>query len=182
MASEQPLDSGHRGDLRPVPDPTELTTKATDRLEATLRNLITTEIRNMTILVGEKLKGVEDRFSRLESRTAEQKSDTKDALDAALAAAKEAVATQAASFEKATNKSETTFTENIRGVAALLNSTTKAADDKYDDLKERVVAIESRQSGGRENSVDYRNGITLTISLIMALIGIVSFTIAQLHK
>ena len=185
-------------DIRPVPDPTVLTTEASKRLEDMLRNLIRTEIAHQNDLFGEKVNGinqafseklmrVEARFDMLEKRTAEQKKDTKDALDAALAAQKEAVASQTASSEKSITKSETATIERIKAVETLLSASTRASDDKIDDLKSRIVAIEAVKLGGveqaantRATSIDARGNMASVISLILALIAIAGFLIAIL--
>lgn len=140
------------GDWRPVPDPSELTRIASDRLETTMRELIRSEIEHLDGLLTQKLVTVQQQFMLLDARTAEQKQDTTNALNAALAAQKEAVAAQTASSEKSITKSETATTERIKGVETLLATGSKATDDKIADIKDRVVAIESVKLGGVEGS------------------------------
>ncbi len=136
--------------MRPVPDPTVLTTQMADKMEAMLRNLIKTEIEHRDDLVGAEFKLVDQQFTDLKERTAEQKRDTKDALDAALAAQKEAARESTISSEKSITKSETGTAERIRAVEILLGSATTGIDDKVGDLKDRIVAIENRGVGLRE--------------------------------
>jgi hypothetical protein len=166
-------------DLRPVPDPTLLTTAASDKLEATMRALIQAEITHQAELFNEKLRVVATEFNMLEARTAEQKKDTKDALDAALAAQKEAVANQTLSSEKSITKSETATIERIRAVETLLTTSTSAMDGKVGDLKDRVVAIEAIKLGNTEGAatvhqsgVDTRAIIATIISVVLALITV----------
>src|SRR5579864_9311401 len=180
-------------DIRPVPDPTVLTTAASARLEEMMRTLISTEIMHQTTLFDEKLDGVrmqlaermtgstkqfgeklakiEAQFEMLSARTAEQKKDTKDALDAALAAQKEAVASQTASSEKSITKSETATIERIKAVETLLATSTRASDDKIDDLKSRIVAIEAIKLGTIEGAATVRSGSTETRAIIASIIG-----------
>jgi hypothetical protein len=172
-------------DVRPVPDPTVLTTEASSRLEATLRDFIKTEIRHQNDLFVSVVARIEMRLDLLDGRTAEQKSDTKAALDAALAAQKEAVASQTESANKSIDKSETATTERIKGVEALLATSTKATDDKITDLKDRVIAIEAVKLGTveqtanmRANSMDSRGNMASIISVITTIIAIASITIA----
>src|ERR1700738_4940202 len=110
--SEAP--EGHHSDIRPIPDPTALTTEASVRLEKVLRDLILAEIAHQNDLFSEKLTRFEMRFNMLDDRTAEQKKDMKDALDAALAAQKGEAAAQTASLEKNIGKSETATIERIK--------------------------------------------------------------------
>src|SRR5450631_4428175 len=126
----EPAD-GHHGDMRPIPDPTALTTEANTRMEASLRNFITTEIRHLSDLFMAVIARVEMRLDLLDARTAEQKSDTNNALNAALAAQKESAASQTVSLQKNTDKSETATIERIKAVETLLANYNKAADDKF---------------------------------------------------
>ena len=181
------LQEGRGGDLRPVPDPTVLTTAASARLEEMLRDLIRSEIAHQSTLFAEKIAGIETQFRMLETRTAEQKKDTKDALDAALAAQKEAVAAQTASSEKSITKSETATIERIKAVETLLSASTRATDDKIDDLKVRIVAIEAVKLGNVEQlantraaGFDTRSIIATIISVVLALLAIAATAIAIL--
>lgn len=182
---------GSHGDTRPVPDPTALTTEASARLEKMLREQILSEIAHQNTLFDEKLSGVfrqiTTQLTMLDARTAEQKKDTKDALDAALAAAKEAVANQSTSSEKSITKSETATIERIKAVETLLTASTTAMDDKIGDLKDRVVAIESVKLGTvegaatvRQSGADSRAILTSIIGVILALIAIAGFVVAAL--
>jgi cobalamin biosynthesis Mg chelatase CobN len=172
-------------DTRPVPDPTVLTTEASVRLEAMIRNLISSEITHLEVLFDQKLAEIKTQLKMLDARTAEQKKDTKDALDAALAAQKEAVASQTASSEKSITKSETATTERIKGVEAQQATSSKAMDDKISDLKDRVVAIESIKLGNTEQTanmraggMDTRGNMASIMSVIMAIIAVASIIIA----
>ena len=181
------IDADNSRDIRPIPDPTVLTTAASVRLEEMIRNLITTENKHMMDLFTAKLATIESRFQMLEARTAEQKKDTKDALDAALAAQKEAVAAQTASSEKSITKSETATIERIKAVETLLSASSHATDDKIDDLKVRVVAIEAVKLGtsegtaaAHESGVDSRAVIASVIQVGLAIVAVGSLLFAIL--
>jgi hypothetical protein len=169
---------GRQGDIRPVPDPSLLTTEASARLEAMIRDLIQTEIAHQHELFTEKLAKAEIQFRMLELRTAEQKKDTKDALDAALAAQKEAVASQTASSEKSITKSETATIERIKAVETLLSASTRASDDKIDDLKSRIVAIEAVKLGTVEGAATVRSSTSSTQAAIASVVGVILVVIA----
>jgi hypothetical protein len=147
-----------------------LTTEASKQLEERLRNVITVETMHQRELF-------DTQFKMLEMRTAEQKKDTKDALDAALAAQKEAVAAQTAASEKSITKSETATIERIKAVETLLATSTKASDDKIDDLKVRIVAMEAIKLGATEQATGIRGNLAVTVSVIMAFIGVASLII-----
>jgi hypothetical protein len=135
------------------------------------------------------------------------------ALAAAFAAAKEAVAEQNKSNALSITKSETTFTKNIDQLGELvktmgiaigdkIETSNKSANDKIDDLKGRLTALESRTSvsdpttsmalrdmsnsiGSLRTGADTGSGrskgmsesgniLALGISAVFALVGIVS--------
>jgi multidrug efflux pump subunit AcrA (membrane-fusion protein) len=167
--------------IRPVPDPTVLTTEASNRLEGMLRNLIVTEIAHQRELFTIQLLD-------LKERTAEQKTDVKDALNAALAAAKEQVTTQNLSFEKSIIKSETATAERIRALETVQQVSTSATEAKIADIKDRVVAIEAIKLGNTEGAatihqggVDSRAMLTVIIGAALACIALASLLIALLH-
>jgi hypothetical protein len=160
-------------DFRPIPDPTALTTEASIRMEAMIRNLITSEIAHQNDLFSEKLTRVESQFSMLETRTSEQKSDMKAALDAALAAQKEGVASQTAFFKENVTKSETATTERIKGLETLLATSSKSTDDKIGDLKDRLIAIEAVKLGNVEGAEHVRSSANAIWGYFVGAAGIV---------
>lgn len=189
MADESAPSRLQAYDIRPVPDPTVLTTQASDRLEYTLRSLVHTEIEHRKDLTDAEFHTVDLRFRDLEARTAEQKADTTKALTDALAAQKEAVAAQTASSEKSITKSETATTERIKATEALLATSTKASDEKIDDLKSRIVAMENRGTGIAEGGAlvstrndSFRANVAVAISLVVLLVAIVTAVILAAHN
>lgn len=196
MADNEYVRERGGGDIRPIPDPTNLTTEAALRQEAMIRNLINSEIGHANELadvklrgaintLSEKMSGVIQRLDLLDARTAEQKQDTTNALNAALAAQKEAVAAQTASSEKSITKSETATTERIKGVETLLSTSTKATDDKITDLKDRVIAIEAVKLGTVEAGVVKRadasatsNLFAIGVSVLFLLVAVASIFVA----
>jgi hypothetical protein len=174
--------SNMNSDVRPIPDPTSLTTEASLRLESMLRNLIHSEVMHITTLFDEKLSGlsrqVETQLAMLGARTAEQKQDTTNALNAALAAQKEQAALQNAASEKSITKSETATIERIKAVETLLSASTRASDDKTDDLKSRIVAIEAIKLGTTEGVAAVRSSSSDTRAIIASIIGVAGVLLA----
>lgn len=171
-------DLPNSGDIRPVPDPTVLTTAASVRLEEMIRDLIKSEITHQQELFGEKIANIMMILTMLDARTAEQKSDTKAALDAALAAQKEAVASQTASFKENITKSETAATERIKGVETLLATSSRSTDDKISDLKDRVIAIEAIKLGNTEGAATVRQSSSSVQAIIATVVGVALLLIA----
>lgn len=173
---------------RPPPsvDPTVLTTAQLFREIDRLREFVLSEVAQRGGLTDEKIIGVKDtftfieqRFSDLEARTAEQKSDTKDAVTAALQAAKEAVGQQTEASERSIAKSEAATTKQIDSVTALLLTSNAATSDTISDLKSRMDRIEAARLNGVEartlgrddRSVNFQ-GAGVVIAALSALIAI----------
>lgn len=127
------------GGSRPVPDPTVLTTEQLLRAIADQEKLLKTLLEGSGAVVNERFESVATQFGLIERQRVELKKDTKDAVDAALAAAKEAVA-----------KNETSTKEQIAQLAQTFSAAIKAVEDKYDDAKDRLTRIESLKQGGKE--------------------------------
>lgn len=77
-------------------------------------------------------------------------SASEKAVAAALIAAKEAVKLQQDSNDKAIQKQEAVFTKQIDQIGGQIDTLTKGFDDKIDDLKNRVIAVESGKTGGQD--------------------------------
>lgn len=72
--------------------------------------------------------------------------DVKSAVDAAFAAAKEAVSEQNKSNALSNAKTEASFTKQIDMLNDSKKTEMKAVDDKLNDIKERITVIESKTS------------------------------------
>jgi hypothetical protein len=123
-----------------------------------LRSLMDVRMQGMTQIEDEKFARVERQLQLVELQRVEQKQDTKAAVDAALAAQKEAARDQTLASDKAIEKSEATFAAAIGAVNTAVN-----------DLKERVTKIEARAVGGRAAYGD----LFLVMGIVIAGIGLV---------
>jgi hypothetical protein len=86
-------------------------------------------------------------FDERDTRVDQTAKASKEALDAALQAAKEAVGEQNKSNSVSIAKSEAATNKQIDQLNAQITQSTKASDDKFTDLKERIARIESRGDG-----------------------------------
>jgi hypothetical protein len=120
---------------RPVPDPTSLTTQQTDERVLALRELLETRI-----------KGIDTQIAERDIRTEQTSRDSKVAVDAAFAAAKEAVAEQNKSNALSISKSEAAFTKQVDQMGIVIQALTKGIDDRIDDIKTRLTTIETSRS------------------------------------
>ena len=153
-----------RGQQRPDPDPTVLTTQALFREIAQLRELFNTKIDTITQTVDAALdnatnarNGVreileqridavtvlyEAKLDLIERQRVEQKSDTAAAVQAALSAAKEAVKEQTTASERSIAKSEAATTKQLEGQQVTAASAAGEVRRSIDDLKERIADVD----------------------------------------
>ncbi len=203
-------------DIRPVPDPTLLTTQQLLRELSGLKEVIFTRLDGMDRAIslfnenitrvptdvdrqvgtlkellekvnvekfnalgkqivfaieayGEKFSAVDHQLKSVETYRVEQKQDTKAAVDAALAAAKEAVKEQTQASERAIAKSEAFTTKQIDAISEIIRTTVKGLDEKIDDLKTRVTAGDS-QGKGAGVAVGYMIGAGGFLVAVLAVI------------
>jgi cobalamin biosynthesis Mg chelatase CobN len=153
-------------DSRPVPDPTALTTQQLNREISALREFVLGEIRHVREVSQVK-------FEAVAVRTAEQKADTKEAVDAALRAAREAVVLQTAAADKAIAKSEAAIAKQIDALVVQMDKSGDASDERIGDLKDRVRALETAKLTKDEGSTKTGAIITLVISAILVIVAVV---------
>jgi hypothetical protein len=178
--SEQDPRVGEQGWV-PVPDPTELTTQALLREIGALREFILSEIGHVREISQSKFASMERSFIDVANRTAEQKTDTKDALNAALESAKEAVRLQRDASDKAIAKSEVDTTDKIDALRKLLEKSSDVKDEKIEDLKERMnriegalIAAQTAQSGDDKKSASNLVVVGVVISAAFLLVALLS--------
>lgn len=141
---------------RPVPDPTTLTTEQLMRATANLKELLAQKIDDNHDLYMDKFRAGEE--YRIELKT-----DTKDAVDAALSAAKEAVRENNDAFTTATNKTEKAFTDQLAQLTLTFTTGIKSVSDKVDDVKQRVAKVEASRLGSSEGMNAVRSNATAVL-------------------
>lgn len=112
-----------------------------------LRVLMSEKIGALCETVAVFKTSVNERFQLGDVQTEKAARDVKSAVDAAFAAAKEAVGEQNKSNALSIAKSEVATTKQIDQLALNAITSAKNADDKISDLKDRLVAMEGRSSG-----------------------------------
>jgi hypothetical protein len=184
---------------RPVPDPTVLTTEALQREIANLRELLgarmdqmdaATELRleallkipaetaaliqHLEALHDEKFRSIELQFKERDIRGDQANRASKEALDAALLAAKELVGATNLANAAAAKKSEDNFTKQIDQIMTLIVTQGQATDariteqgktadarvvevkERIDELKERIDRASGMTEGGQVQRVETR--------------------------
>ena len=143
------------------------------------------EIVHLRSFIEQKFKGVEIKFEGIALQFAERdiRVDTgarssKEALDAALLAAKELVgATNLANAEAAT-KAETSFLKSLDQITTLIKSTADATDARIADLKERIDRGEGGMTGAREYRTDQRLSVGAIMAAVFGVVGVLTAVIA----
>ena len=95
----------------------------------------------------ERFSAVNQRFVERDTRTEQAAQESRISLDAALAAAKEAVGEQNKSNTQSILKSETSTTKLIDGLQTLIQTNTDATNDKIADIRTRLDRGEGTTRG-----------------------------------
>jgi len=142
-----------------------------------LKELVLQRIEAVATIRDEKFDSVDEKLALIERQRVEQKKDTKDAVDAALAAAKEAVKEQTTASERAIAKSEAATTKSIDQLGEKQDTANEGIRREMSDLKDRIVGIEQQKIGGLAASTGIYAlaGFILVVLLIAgAVVAIVS--------
>lgn len=127
------------------PDPSLLTTEQLLRETQSLKELVGSQLEGMEGVFVERFESINTQFQLIERQRVEQKTDTSDAVSAALAAAKEAVTKNEEQTKDALSALQATLTTAIGGLETQLN-----------DLKDRVTKVESTRQGAAEQRTEQR--------------------------
>lgn len=157
----------------PIPDPTLLTTQALLREVAGLRELMESRLEALEDVEEQKFYKVEQQFELVERQRVEQKKDTKDAVDAALTAQKEAVREQTAASERAIAKSEAATSKQLDQLSVTFANEAASQRRELGEMKQRLTAIEQQKIGAKED----RTGLYAGIGAVVGLLLIVSVVI-----
>jgi hypothetical protein len=189
------------GDVRPVPDPTTLTTaqllrelgalrellftrldamdKATTVLAETVNRTptaIQTAVANLRDVYDERFKSVEQQFLERDVRTEQAATASASALAAALQAAKEAVFEQAQAAARAAEKTELSFTKQIDQIGLQITTVAESVSDRIGELKERIDRNEGQNLGTAVTETSTRLNVGTIISIVavvLVLVGVI---------
>jgi cobalamin biosynthesis Mg chelatase CobN len=190
--------------LRPIPDPTSLTTEALQReirnLGDTLRaelKIESAEASGGRLVITTRIDGIErdlfnlgalvkERFDIIERQRVEQKQDNEKAVQAALLAAekavqaallaqKEAVREQTAASALAISKSESSTAAQQSQQYATITAELKAVTDRLGEQGNRITTIESTKLGSQQSSAGLQTNIGLIISVVLFVIALIGF-------
>jgi hypothetical protein len=156
-------------DIKPDPDPTVLTTEALHRAI----NQVEEKFNIQLEVINEKFVSVTNQLQLVERQRVEQKADTQKAVDAALAAQKEAVKEQTTASERAIAKSEASTADQLKQLSTTFDTSIKGLTDNLNDAKDRIGKIENIRLGGKEST-------TAIYAFIVIVIAVAGFSITIL--
>lgn len=160
------------------------------REQLALKELVESKLTDMALIREEKLNSIETQFELSERQRIEQKKDTKDAVDAALIAQKEAVREQTIASGLSIAKSEAATEKRLEQLNITMNtaftssqqSTLEMKDNfstSISDLKDRIGRIESVKVGATEQKAAVKDNISM-IQMIGGIILVVISVIATI--
>jgi hypothetical protein len=195
--------------MKPVPDPTTMTTAQLNSAINNLRELIGTridgidkatelrlqmlhdapgqikdEIAHLKELILEKFDAVNTRFLERDTRTEQAAQESRISLDAALAAAKEAVGEQNKSNTEKINVAGLVTQKQIDSLTTLMQTSNDSLTDKIEDLKSVQAALSARidrgeagYNGARDNRTERRAEVSTGIAILGAVLLIVAIAV-----
>jgi hypothetical protein len=125
----------------------------------------------------QKFMGIGTRFDERDERTAQAAQESRISLDAALAAAKEAVGAQQEANSTAIAKSEAATQKTIDALTASSAAANRSLDDKIADIKSRV----DRGEGGGSVADKWRSTYIAVASVLMSAGAIITVIILHTH-
>lgn len=147
-----------------------------DRQFVALREAMTLMIDGVSAVASERFTAIAGQFSERDTRQDQTEKERGKSLDAALAAAKEAVAEQQKANALAIGKSEDGTKEKLQALETLMVTSVSAISDKIDDLKERLTRLETSGSARTEVKTEQRLNLgqaMLAVSIVIAAIALV---------
>lgn len=153
-----------------------------DRQNLALREILSAAVANVSEVTGEKFNAVDTRFQERDTRTQQAADESRISLDAALAAAKEAVSEQNKANTEAIRKSELATQKQIDSLVALMTTANRSVEDKIGDLKTRLDRSEGRGMGVTETHTESRLNVGQVLMAASVLIAIAGLIIALVLK
>lgn len=142
---------------------------------------ISKQLEDIEHLTAERFNAVSKQFDERDKRAELLLATSAKAVDAALAAAKQAVDKQNEAFQLSIAKSEAATTKQIDGMQSTIASLTHAFDDKINDLKDRITRNEGSDLGKKESHQSGGAMWGYVVGGIGALLGISGFIMAMLR-
>jgi len=146
-----------------------------DRQIAGQREYVIAYVDRVADVSGEKFTAIDTRFLERDTRTEQAAQESRISLDAALAAAKEAVSEQNKANTLAIDKSGTAIQKQLDAMQALMATSNRSLEDKISDLKTRLDRGEGHDTGTASGKTERRLDVNLVIGIGLALIALITF-------
>jgi hypothetical protein len=184
------------GDLRPRPDPTVLTAEAVRQAKEDLRREIRAEVKILEArldsmdharalllqIMNERSADIDRRFKERDLRFDERDKARRDAVQTALAAAKELSDTRDIATDKASAKFESTVKDSLSQLGQLAAADRDQLSTRINGLKERIDRGEGGQAGAAGSRSETRLNLNSLISAGVLLLAVVTFILLYVTK
>lgn len=140
-----------------------------DREMLALREALMLMIKSVEAVMIEKFDAIDGRFRERDTRTEQEKLESRISLDAALAAAKEAVGAQNESNTLAINKSDASTKEKIDSLVVQISTSIESLNDKIIALSSRIDRSEGKSQGGAAIWA----GVIAVVVVVVAVMGLI---------
>jgi hypothetical protein len=138
------------------------------------------QINHLKELHSEKFRGIEKQFDERDKRTEQAATASDNALKAALEAAKELVGQQNTANALAAAKAEAATGKQIEQIDLRILNLQEGFDARLGELKERIDRGEGGTVGAATATTERRLDTGLIVSIVMAVVAIVSVAVAIL--
>lgn len=187
----------------PIPDPTLLTTQASEKAVSNLKEFVDAQIEELrrsqdhlralmfekvdrlTEVTNEKFIRIDGQFHERDERAVQLAAAGTTAINAALQSAEKAVAEQNKSNTTAINKSETSVAESLNQLRVLFETANKALNDKVDStntaLYGQITDLKSRLDKGEGRTIGIGDSWGTVLALAGLLIGAGGIAVAFLR-
>jgi len=132
-----------------------------------------------------KVAKLEESLTDFKEVVTENKKDSKEAVSAALLAAKELVANQNASNATAAGKNEANVTKQIDGLTTLIQTLSNGLEGKISDVKDRLTRIEGVGIGAASNNLAKQASGSYAFMIagfVVAVLGLISGVMIVIFK
>jgi hypothetical protein len=143
-----------------------------DRQLAAQREYLLAQIENVASVGQERFSAVATQFAERDTRIGQAEVERQKSLDAALAAAKEAVSEQNKANSQAIAKSEVATQKQIDALVALMTTSNKSLDEKIVDLRTRLDQGEGRTGGHQDSTKNLVTIVGLVLTAVTVLVGL----------
>jgi hypothetical protein len=169
-AQLQTLDAALEARLDAMDKANTLRLDAIRSVPATIRE----QIEHLKELHNERFGSIALQFAERDTRTDQAANTQKQALDAALLAAKELVGQQNAANVEAAAKAEASFTKQIDQIGTIIQTMEKAINDRLLELKERIDRGEGQGEGAGAQRAERRLDVGQVIAALAVIVAVIA--------